>query len=465
MTPKSSLVDSSILLLSCYESGHQPINLGWPLAVLAAAGLSAHTCDLSVETFPTSQATNANFVGISVPMHTALRLGVQVAQRVRAINPTAHICFFGLYAWLNAEYLLDNYADSVIAGESEQPLIDLIQTLEEGGSPDNIHGISTGSFKSDPYIERLALPIPDRKPLPPLTKYAHYTSDNAHSPAGYVEASRGCLHTCTHCPVVPVYKGRFFVVPLDTVLADIRQQVAAGAGHINFGDPDFLNGPGHALKIARALHNEFPHLTFNFTTKVEHIIQHRELIPDFAQLGCTFIISAFESTQGHILERLQKGHTLADMHTALNIVGEAGIAIQPTWMPFTPWTTLEDYLHLLAWIRTNNLIAHIPAVQLSIRMLVPPNSALLDHADVDTWLGPLDAPNFSYHWDHPDPIMDRLQLKVASLAELHADNDPCAAFTAIEALTHEYAGVPIAIAPRSIYSAPAPPQLSEHWFC
>jgi radical SAM superfamily enzyme YgiQ (UPF0313 family) len=465
MTPNTRTVESSILLLSCYESGHQPINLGWPLAFLAEAGLSAQTCDLSVEEFPTQSAAQANFVGISVPMHTALRLGVHAAERVRGINPAAHICFFGLYAWLNSEHLLDNYADSVIAGEFENPLVDLIQILDLGGNSNNIAGVSTSSFKSGPHIARLALPVPDRKLLPPLANYAHYTSKGVHTIAGYVEASRGCLHTCTHCPVVPIYNGRFFVVPLETVLADIRQQVAAGAGHITFGDPDFLNGPGHALKIIRSLHDEFPHLTFNITTKVEHIIKHRQLFPELAQLGCTFITSAFESTQDRILNRLQKGHSLADMHTALEILGDAGIAVQPTWMPFTPWTALEDYLHLLAWIRSNDLIPHVPAVQLSIRMLVPPNSALLDHPDVETWLGPLDATNFTYSWEHPDQCMDELQLNASALAELPSSNDPVDAFNAIESLANEYAGITVSNTPVSPIGIPVPPQLSEHWFC
>jgi len=48
-----------------------------------------------------------------------------------------------------------------------------------------------------------------------------------------------------------------------------------GRGHVTFGDPDFLNGPGHASKLVRALHAEFPALTYDFTAKVEHIVRHR----------------------------------------------------------------------------------------------------------------------------------------------------------------------------------------------
>ncbi len=127
--------------------------------------------------------------------------------------------------------------------------------------------------------------MPRRESLPDLGKYARYMDNGTAYPAGYVEASRGCLHTCRHCPVVPIYNGRFFIVPVETVLADIRQQVMAGAQHITFGDPDFLNGPGHARKLAQALHAEFPGLSFDFTTKVEHILAHGDLLAELADLG------------------------------------------------------------------------------------------------------------------------------------------------------------------------------------
>ena len=85
-----------------------------------------------------------------------------------------------------------------------------------------------------------------------------------------------------------MYGGRFFVVPSATVLADVRQQVEAGAAHITFGDPDFLNGPGHALEVARALHREFPALSWDFTAKVEHLLRRRDLLPELRQVAALF---------------------------------------------------------------------------------------------------------------------------------------------------------------------------------
>lgn len=460
-----------ILLLACYELGHQPLSLAWPLAALREDGHAVRTLDLAVEPFDPAAAAAASLVGIAVPMHTAMRLGVEAARRVRAANPQAHICFYGLYAWLNADYLLAEsngsrpLADSIIAGEVEAPLAGLAQALIRGKKAASVPGVSTAGGRDGAHLERLAFPVPDRADLPPLSQYAHYTYNGTAVPAGYVEASRGCLHTCRHCPVVPVYGGRFFVVPAEIVMADVRQQVASGARHITFGDPDFLNGPGHALKVARALHEEFPTVTFDFTTKVEHVLERRELFTEFRELGATFVVSAFEAVSDHVLQQLKKGHTVADMEEALAILDKAGLHVQPTWVPFTPWTTMDDYLALLAWIREHELIQHVPAVQLSIRLLIPPQSALLDEVETAGWLGSLDAENFTYRWRHPDPRMDALQQAVAKLVEEAGDGDPYRVFAAVEQLAYETGG---RTAPRwrpPLIPDVPPPRLTEDWFC
>src|SRR5690348_2295263 len=102
----SSKQAQSILLISCYELGHQPAGISMPMAFLKRAGYHVEAMDVSVEGFDLNKVLRAKFVGISVPMHTALRLGVKVAEAIRKANPHCVICFYGLYASLNSEYLL-----------------------------------------------------------------------------------------------------------------------------------------------------------------------------------------------------------------------------------------------------------------------------------------------------------------------------------------------------------------------
>lgn len=458
----------AVLLISCYELGHQPLGLASPLAFLERAGFHPATLDVAVESFDEEKAARAKFVGICVPMHTALRLGVRVAQRIREINPTCHICFYGLYASLNADYLLLEAGDSVIGGEYETALVSLVEALESG-EVSGVSGVSMKGRPAKPVLARLPFPVPSRSSLAGLKKYAHIERDGTTGLVGYVEASRGCLHLCTHCPIPPVYGGRFFVVPKEVVLQDIRNLVQSGATHITFGDPDFLNGPGHSLAILRAMHAEFPWLTVDFTAKVEHVLKHAEVFPELGRLGAAFMVTAVESLSDIILGILDKKHTRADVYKALRIVRDAGFALRPTWVMFTPWTTPQDYLDVLDFVESEGLIDHVDPVQYSIRLLVPPGSLLLSRPEMKPHRGPLIKGSFRYEWKHPDPRMDDLHKSVSALVEQAAkeDEDPDVTFCRVRQLAEPMLGA----RERTRVATPLqpdrarPPRLTEPWFC
>ena len=248
----------AILLISCYELGHQPLGAAWPRAFLERAGYAPDTLDLAVEPLDEAKVRRARLAGIAVPMHTALRIGTRAAERIRELNPGCLIVFYGLYALLNQDYLLGPFAEAVLGGEFEGALVRIAERIEAGEDP-RARCAAPPPLPPPPppaSLDRLAFPVPSRGSLPGLTRYVSLSRDGRLTPAGYVEASRGCLHECLHCPIPPVYGGRFFAVPRDVVLEDVRRLVAAGAGHITFGDPDFLNGPGHALSVEIAEERE-----------------------------------------------------------------------------------------------------------------------------------------------------------------------------------------------------------------
>ena len=460
----------AVLLVSCYELGRQPLNLAFPLAYLREAGYRPAVVDTAVEPLTGEQIERARLVAISVPMHTALRLGLQIAEQIRLLNPSAQVCFYGLYAWLNADYLLGPEgapaADYVIGGEFEAPLLRLIQALEKGQTK-SVEGVGSRNHKVEPSLERVSFFTPDRADLPNMEDYAWLIDGERNVPAGYTEATRGCHHLCRHCPVVPIYNGRFFAVPRSIVVDDIRRQVEAGAGHITFGDPDALNGPTHLLRILRAIHADHPEVTFDITTRIEHIIENRAIFPELAELGCIFITSAVESVSELVLAKIDKGHTQADITAALDICNSAGVALRPSLLPFTPWTTLEDYLELIEFVEEHDMIENVDPVHLSIRLLVPPGSALLDQPDTAEWLGPLDEASFTYKWTHADARVDDLQRTVARLAETAAgaEWDAYTTFEAIRAAAYTAAGRTPAIGAVRHRSRKAPPRLTESWFC
>ena len=466
-----------VLLLSTYEMGHQPLGLAAPAAALRAAGHDVDCLDLAVDPASPERVTEARLIAISVPMHTAARLGIKLARRVRRLHPRAHVAFYGLYATQLHDGLPDaDLADSAIGGEYEPALVELADRLASGG--DTVHdGLPDAGrephaeARSFARFDRQRFPVPDRRGLPPLDRYAHLDLDGELRLAGYVEASRGCAHTCTHCPITPVYGGRLRLVQRETVLADIDQLVAMGARHITFGDPDFLNAVPHSLAIAEAMHRDHPGITFDATIKVEHIIEHADVLPRLRALGCLFVTSAFESADDVVLRLLEKGHTRADMERALEIAARAGIVLRPTWLTFTPWTSLQDFLDLLAFVEGSGLIAHVQPVQYALRLLVLPGSPLVGVLRAQRLLGAFDAERLTYVWAHPDPRVDALQREVAAIVEVAAaahdgsGERPEVTFAkvqhaAVRALTGRDGGA--AIAPQRLNAVPG---LTEAWFC
>jgi radical SAM superfamily enzyme YgiQ (UPF0313 family) len=339
-------------------------------------------------------------------MHTATRLAIDAAAVVRSLAPAMRICFYGLYGQANAEHLVAAGADAVISGEYEAELLAYVGTTLGSAIPD-------GRMLS--LVDRLEFKVPDRAGLPALENYAQLAIGEERRVVGYTESTRGCRHLCRHCPVAPVYGGRVRVVGLDVVLADLEAQVAAGAQHISFGDPDFFNASAHGIRVVQALHERWPDLTYDVTIKVEHLLKHRDLLPVLARTGCLFVTSAVEAVDDRILERLEKGHTRADFETAVGLCRDAGLVLVPTFVAFTPWTTIESYEDLLSTVATLDLVEHVAPVQWAIRLMVTHGSRLLELDDLARDLGPFDPHTLTYPWTHSDPRVDALQREIMGI--------------------------------------------------
>lgn len=452
-----------VVLISTYELGRQPFGLASPAAWLRRAGMEVATADLSVGDLPEAAVIAADLVAFYIPMYTATRLAMPVVERVKAANPHTHICFYGLYASVNEIYLRNLGAQTILGGEFEAGLLHLADSLQESRI---IHERQTGPVVS---LERQDFLIPDRSDLPPLSRYARLKDvDNSEKQVGYVEASRGCKHLCRHCPVVPVYAGKFRIVQSEIVLEDIRRQVSAGAEHITFGDPDFFNGIGHALPLVEALQREFPDLTYDATIKVEHLLKHAKHLSILQETGCKIITTAVESLDDTVLFKLNKGHTRADFIQALQICREHLITLNPTFIPFSPWTTAEGYADLLETLSDLELIEEVAPIQLAIRLLIPEGSLLLELADIQEVIAPFRPESLNYPWKHAEPRVDQLQEVISGIIKRGLSEK--ASRKEIFGAVWEEANTLTDRAPPVYDPAPQPslatiPYLTEPWYC
>jgi hypothetical protein len=460
--------------------GRQPFGLASPAAFLEEAGFDVACLDLSIQKLDRDAVERAALVAFYLPMHTAARIALNVLDKVVVWNPDAHVCSYGLYALASAKVMQQRGACTILGGEFEEGLVRLAQHIctPVQASPDNVD--QTLEYQPETNIEekrqveptislkRQRFRTPSRINLPALAEYAHLTTSNGtRRTVGYTETTRGCKHLCRHCPVVPIYGGQFRVIQPEVVLADIEQQVVAGAEHITFGDPDFLNGPKHAAKIVTTLHKRYPYLTYDVTVKVEHLLAYPALLLTLRETGCVFVTSAIESVDNRVLEILDKGHTRDDFFEVVQLFREADLALQPTFVAFTPWTTLDSYADLLSTLIELNMIDNVPSIQLAIRLLIPTGSCLLEVPEVNRLIGEFEPRSLGYPWRHSDSRVDELQREIQTTIEhASAGTDRLEIFAQICELLGPRLEQPAPLPPvTTIRPRVTIPYLSEPWYC
>jgi len=401
-----------VVLISTYELGRQPFGLASPAAWLRRDGAKVTCLDLAKQKFQVETIRSADLVAFYLPMHTATRIAVGAIERVKNLNPEAHLCCYGLYAPVNDDYLRGLGIQTIIGGEFEEGLAALARKLRCAPL------LKKGSEQTEPKIslQRQKFLVPQRQGLLSLNHYAHLQMGSGiFRTAGYTEASRGCLHLCRHCPVVPIYQGKFRIVQAEVVLEDIRRQVAGGAEHITFGDPDFFNGISHSLAILGRLHQEHPDLTYDVTVKIEHLLKYSRHLHKLRETGCMFVTSAVESVDDRTLRLLAKNHTRDDFFEVVRRFRQADLILAPTFVPFTPWTSREDYQKLLNDLLELDLVENVAPIQLAIRLLIPAGSKLLELSETLSILEGFDPVALSYRWKNSESQVESLQADVLKL--------------------------------------------------
>ena len=448
-----------VVLVNLYEIGRQPFGLAEPAAWLSNAGCEVECIDLSIQKLEKRVLEHAGLVALYLPMHTATRIAVEALPRIKEFAPQASLCVYGLYAPMNADLFRSLGVETVLGGEVEPGLVSLVKRIAAGD----------GHTQSEPVItlDKIDFIQPDRSGLPPLSSYAKLLlPDGSGKTVGFGETTRGCKYHCRHCPVVPVYNGTFRVIPMAIVMEDLRSQIKAGARHISFGDPDFFNGPGHALKIVQALHQAFPDITYDATIKIEHLVNYPDEVRVLKDTGCLFIISAGEAVDDAILDYLDKGHTRADFVAALGYLRRIGIDLLPTFVAFTPWTTLQGYRDLLQAVIDLQLIESVAPIQLSIRLLIPQGSLLLELERLSGIISGFDQKTLGYRWANPDPRVDTLQREIQSWVFVAEERNlgRQEIFQGIRELAYQQSAMTAPPLPDDCGGKPVP-HLSENWYC
>jgi hypothetical protein len=135
----------------------------------------------------------------------------------------------------------------------------------------------------------------------------------------------------------------------------------------------------------------------------------------------------------------------------------------PTFVAFTPWTTLDGYVELLDLLEQLDLVEQVSPIQLAIRLLVTAGSPLLELDDIRRVVSPFDAASLTWPWRHQDARVDAMQSEIMRLVGGAAAAPRGQVFAAIAAIARRYAELPPALRPAS--TGTPVPYVSEPWYC
>lgn len=426
-----------ILLLSFYDLGKQPKIISELYQKLDNGENQIDIVDYSIEDKDIT-LSEYDALGVYASMHTA---SVLAEEFLRDKTLPTKLFVFGLYAHVFSEMYPNFNSIHSLDSDDLDNLLDLKLNTDY-------------SFKHS---------VPDRTILPSITDYSHIVDGSNNLVAGSVETTYGCKHECTHCPVPIEFNGSFKTFGIEKITQDVANQVEAGAKHISFNDPDFFNGPKHALKILELLNTQHPDITYDSTIKVEHILKYPEYFRELKDLNMLFVISAFETTNDLVLEILKKNHTYKDLRDAVEVSIKNNIDIRPTWMPFSPWTEIDDLTNIITLIEDYKLRETVDPIQLTIKLLIPKNSLILNRPEIKEYLLDYDPASFSYSWNYKNTALDNIQNELFTYVLQNESADEYRQYLGLVKILEKHSGKSLLSTEK--YNQRVVPKLSETWFC
>jgi radical SAM superfamily enzyme YgiQ (UPF0313 family) len=406
------------LVVSAYEADLQPLAAASLAASLQHVGFEVAAWDAHI--FPQDRPEqDYDLVMICVPLFEGLERGIMLAESFQ--HTGAKVLVSGQYAKLFPGDFL-RLADGVIMEEPEQLVFDIARAFAGEVELTDIPGIrSATKYIGRPKSRDIQWFRPLRELLPPITAYSGHESK--FGLLGNIEATRGCHHRCAYCSVYAATGVRVTVLDQDVVVNDACQVSDQGANHLAFVDAEFFSVRKHGPESLKRIANEVGPVTFEFTTRFDHILEFTSEIEELTQYGLRSITSALEFPSDTVLTALDKGIDTALTKRAIKVAQDLGVELAPTFIPFTPWVTYDELLRFDDFIEETGLGYAITPTARQTRLYLYKGSPLLSSPYMQGV--ELIDQGYLYDWKHDDPRVDELWAELREQAEAAGTSRCC----------------------------------------
>jgi radical SAM superfamily enzyme YgiQ (UPF0313 family) len=224
----------------------------------------------------------------------------EIAQQFRIINPSGKVIIGGIHASFNKEEAA-RFADSVVIGEGESVIIDVIE------------GKKKGRFIYGCKEEIANLPSPDFSVLKDYKKVR----------VTPIMTSRGCPFDCNFCSVTAMFGRQYRANNERAVIEELRN---VRTRSVFFYDDNFCADKQRSHRLFDLMRRE--NFRFKWTAQVRcDATADRQLIKKMAETNCLAVYIGFESINPETLKGYNKNQSLQDIKSAIKRFHDYGIKI------------------------------------------------------------------------------------------------------------------------------------------
>ena len=258
----------------------------------------------------------------------------EVAQRVRALLPGAHIILGGVfptYHWADILRRQPCY-DAIVRGEGEETALQLVNALERGTPLDTVRGIAwrcagvpvcnaPAPITCDLDAHRVAWDLMGQR------RYTYWGGQRA----VLYQFSRGCTHACTYCGQRFFWRKWRCRDPQKAAAEIAMLHRDYGVRVVNFADESPAENQAAWRAFLEALIREhLDGLALVGSIRADHVVRDADFLHLYRQAGFERFLLGLESYDEAVLARLKKGSDTRVDARAIRLLRQHGILSMAT---------------------------------------------------------------------------------------------------------------------------------------
>ncbi|WP_321422358.1 B12-binding domain-containing radical SAM protein [uncultured Methanobacterium sp.] len=335
-----------------------PLGIAYMAAVLEENAIDVKIIDaaaleMSWETLETEIKTISPDLVAITALTPTIDKALQTAELAKKTCPQATVVMGGYHPTFNHQEMLEkDYVDIVVMGEGEYTLLDLVETLDEGGDLKNVLGIAYegGVNPPRPLIEDLdELPFPARHLLP----MDSYKILNMKLHTATLISGRGCPMQCSFCASAALHGRKLRMRSPKNVVDEMEHLINDhDSGMIAFMDDTFTLKPSVVEEICDEIMRRDIDVYWGCTARADTLSE--KLLRKMSDSGCITMFLGVESADQQQLDRVNKQLTIEKIRQAFKLSRENDIRTIASVVLGMPGDTKESIERTIKFVRELN---------------------------------------------------------------------------------------------------------------